>query len=325
MAFTDALANAPRPQKIAGGIVGLVIVAALGYFIVSPKSTERDVLRQRNEALQAEVAKARVEEAGLRTFRAQADALRKRLDLAKGRLPSEREIPGLYRQISDLALQAGLAVALFAPKPAEDKDNVDRDPDHGERRGHLPSARGLLLPDRAHSPDRESRRLSPRRRRASDRHLAGGADAGHLSVPARGLATARRHPRRPSAGVPSATRPPDPRSHTMTAERVGRASPDSEITRGGLARPHGLGDRLRRRRAAESTAGRGSAHARGGRDGDGSGQAGPCGAAQGARAGTALAAAFVRRQGAAGSLRAHRRSPKTSRRGCRSRRSSSRE
>jgi type IV pilus assembly protein PilO len=128
MAFTDALANAPRPQKIAAGIVGLVIVAALGYFIISPKSTERYALRQKNEALQAEVAKARAEEAGLRTFRAQADALRKRLELAKGRLPSEREIPGLYRQLSDLALQAGLAVALFAPKPAEDKETVTEIP-----------------------------------------------------------------------------------------------------------------------------------------------------------------------------------------------------
>ena len=128
MAITDVLANAPRPQKIAAGIVGLVIVTALGYFMVSPKSAERDVLRQKNEALQAEVAKARVEEAGLRTFRAQADALRKRLELAKGRLPSEREIPGLYRQVSDLALQAGLAVALFAPKAPEDKDTVTEIP-----------------------------------------------------------------------------------------------------------------------------------------------------------------------------------------------------
>jgi type IV pilus assembly protein PilO len=128
MAFTDVLANAPRPQKIAVGIVGLVIVAALGYFIVSPKSAERDALRQRNVVLQAEVEKARAEEAGLRTFRAQADGLRKRLELAKGRLPSEREIPGLYRQISDLALQAGLAVALFAPKPGEDKDTVTEIP-----------------------------------------------------------------------------------------------------------------------------------------------------------------------------------------------------
>jgi type IV pilus assembly protein PilO len=129
MAITDVLVNAPRSQKIAAGVAGLVIVAALGYyFVVSPKTTERDALRLKNEALQAEVAKARVEEAGLRTFRAQADALRKRLELAKGRLPSEREIPGLYRQVSDLALQAGLAVALFAPKAPQDKDTVTEIP-----------------------------------------------------------------------------------------------------------------------------------------------------------------------------------------------------
>src|SRR5262245_53808788 len=124
MALTDPFDNAPRPQKIAAGIIGLVIVAAIGYFVVSPKLAERESLRQRNETLQAEVMKARADEASLRQFRTQAEALRRRLEVAKSRLPSEREIPGLYRQISDLAAQAGLAVALFATKPAEEKDTV---------------------------------------------------------------------------------------------------------------------------------------------------------------------------------------------------------
>lgn len=128
MAFTDVFANAPRPQKIAFGIILLVIVAALGYFVISPKTAEREALRVKNDTIQAEVAKARLEEASLRQFRAQAEALRRRLEVAKGRLPSEREIPALYRQLSDLAVQSGLAVALFAPRPAEDKDNVSEIP-----------------------------------------------------------------------------------------------------------------------------------------------------------------------------------------------------
>jgi type IV pilus assembly protein PilO len=128
MAFTDVFATAPRPQKIVAGLFGLLIVAALGYFIISPTTTEREALRQRLDGLQAEVAKARVEEAGLRAFRAQAEALKRRLATAKTRLPSEREIPGLYRQVSDLAHQSGLAVALFAPKPAEDRENVTEIP-----------------------------------------------------------------------------------------------------------------------------------------------------------------------------------------------------
>jgi len=124
MAFSDAIASAPRPQKIAGGLIVLVIVAAVGYFMISPKLTERETLRQRNAALQAEVLKARADEANLRPFRLQAEALRKRLEAARVRLPSEKEIPALYRQISDLALQSGLLVALFAPKAPEDKDSV---------------------------------------------------------------------------------------------------------------------------------------------------------------------------------------------------------
>jgi Tfp pilus assembly protein PilO len=83
-------------------------------------------------ALQAEGESAR-REAGLRTFRAQSDSLRKRLDLARGRLPSG-EIPGLYRQISELAQQAGLAVALFAPKPAR-TGTVTEIPITSDRRG----------------------------------------------------------------------------------------------------------------------------------------------------------------------------------------------
>jgi type IV pilus assembly protein PilO len=124
MAITDVFTTAPLPQKIAAGIMGLAVVAAIGYFAISPKVTERQVLRQRNEVLVAQVVKARADEATLRRFRAQAEALKKRLETAQARLPSEREIPGLYRQLSDLALQSGLAVTLFASRPAEERDTV---------------------------------------------------------------------------------------------------------------------------------------------------------------------------------------------------------
>jgi type IV pilus assembly protein PilO len=128
MALNDVFANTPRPQKIAAGVIGLVVLAALGYFLLSPKGSERDALRQRNDALTAEVTRARTDEINLRPFRAQAETLRRRLEAAKSRLPLEREIPGLYRQLSDLALESGLAVALFTSKPAEDRDTVSEIP-----------------------------------------------------------------------------------------------------------------------------------------------------------------------------------------------------
>ena len=125
MGLRDTFNEAPRSQKILAGLLGLATVAGLCYFgLISPKQDERTGLMQQNDALQAEVLKARADEANLRAFRLQAAALRKRLEIAKQRLPSQKEIPGLYRQISDLAFQSGLAVALFAPKPPADHDIV---------------------------------------------------------------------------------------------------------------------------------------------------------------------------------------------------------
>src|SRR5215510_1019190 len=121
MAFLDPITNAPRPQKIVAGIVSLVVISVLGYvLLVSPKLDERQSLRQRNDGLQADVARATADEANLRPFRAQAEALRKRLQAAKERLPSEKEMPALYRQLSTLASQSGLQLAAFSPKPPAD-------------------------------------------------------------------------------------------------------------------------------------------------------------------------------------------------------------
>ncbi len=129
MGALDPLINAPRPQKLIFGAMLLVIVGALGYFLlISGSRAERDTLREENEVRRAEVLKAKADEANLRPFRAQAEALRKKLELAKERLPSEREIPQVYRQVSDLATQSGLGVSLFQPKPAEDRDVLSEVP-----------------------------------------------------------------------------------------------------------------------------------------------------------------------------------------------------
>ena len=129
MGALDPIVNASRPQKLILGAVVLVIVAALGYFLpISGARAERDTLLVENEVRRAEVLKARADEANLRPFRALAEALRKRLEAAKERLPSEREIPQVYRQVSDLAARSGLGVSLFQPKPTEDRDVLSEVP-----------------------------------------------------------------------------------------------------------------------------------------------------------------------------------------------------
>jgi type IV pilus assembly protein PilO len=122
MAIYDPLLNLPKTQKVAIGIIGLVAVGALAFFLlIQPTWDERDALWNRNETLRAKVVQARADEANLRPFRVQAAALRKRLEAAQERLPLEREVPRLYRQVSDLAIQSGLGLALFQPRASEEK------------------------------------------------------------------------------------------------------------------------------------------------------------------------------------------------------------
>ena len=129
MGALDSIVNAPRQQKLIFGAMVLVIVGGLGYFfLISSSRAARDTLLEENEVRRAEVLKAKADEANLRPFRALAEALRQRLEAAKERLPSEREIPGVYRQVSDLATQSGLGVSLFQPKPAEDRDVLSEVP-----------------------------------------------------------------------------------------------------------------------------------------------------------------------------------------------------
>jgi type IV pilus assembly protein PilO len=122
MAIYDPLLAMPKPQKIAIGVIGLVALGALSFFLlIQPKWEERDALWNRNETLRAKVVQARADEANLRPFRVQAAALRKRLEAAQERLPLEREVPRLYRQVADLAIQSGLGLALFQPRAPEER------------------------------------------------------------------------------------------------------------------------------------------------------------------------------------------------------------
>ena len=122
MAF-EIITQAPRPQKIIFGVVVLAILLAGGYFLLlSPKMAEVSGLKQQQAAKDAELNQSRALAASLARFKEEAQALRARLETAKERLPSEREIPGLYRQVSDMAHQAGLSVSLFQPRDPATRD-----------------------------------------------------------------------------------------------------------------------------------------------------------------------------------------------------------
>jgi len=113
----DPIVNAPRSQKLVAGVMGVIVIAAAAYFLLlAPAQAEVTRLRAQLDSLQREVARSRAIVADLLKYRREAAELEARLNALKEKLPGEREIPTLYRALSDAAAAAGLGVSLFQPR-----------------------------------------------------------------------------------------------------------------------------------------------------------------------------------------------------------------
>ena len=122
-AFLAPIANAPRPQKLIFGVIGLAIIGAASWFLLlAPLGTHVQTLTTQNDAVQKDLLQARAIAADIARFRREIAVLEKTLVALTDRLPNERETPPLYRSVSDAAYQAGLAVSLFQPREAVVKD-----------------------------------------------------------------------------------------------------------------------------------------------------------------------------------------------------------
>ena len=123
--FLQSFVDGPKLPKVILGIVGVVAILAIGYFLlISPVQVRVDALVARRAQVTAELHQVRAQVAEIERFRREIAELEKRLALLKDRLPSEKETPTLYRAVSTAAEQSGLGVALFQPKAAVPKDVV---------------------------------------------------------------------------------------------------------------------------------------------------------------------------------------------------------
>src|SRR5712664_502594 len=119
----DPIVNAPRPQKLVAGVVGLIIVVAAGYFLLlAPAEAQVSQLRAQLTSLQRDVERNRAIVADLAKYRREVVELEARLNALKDRLPGEKEIPTLYRAVTDAASASGLGVSLFQPRPPVIRD-----------------------------------------------------------------------------------------------------------------------------------------------------------------------------------------------------------
>jgi type IV pilus assembly protein PilO len=124
-AIFDPIVNAPKPQKIVLGVIGLVIILAAPYFLIlSALGDQVAQLRTQNEALQQELIQSRAIAAEITRYRREVVELEAKINILKEKLPTEREMPAFYRSMSDAGIQAGLGVSLFQPRDGVTKDYV---------------------------------------------------------------------------------------------------------------------------------------------------------------------------------------------------------
>jgi type IV pilus assembly protein PilO len=124
-AIFDPIVNAPKPQKIVLGVVGLGIIIGAAYFLMlSPLQIQVGQLRAQNESLQRELVQSRAIAAEIDRYRREVVELEVKINVLKDKLPTEREMPAFYRSMSDAGIQAGLGVSLFQPRDGVTKDYV---------------------------------------------------------------------------------------------------------------------------------------------------------------------------------------------------------
>ncbi|HET9492013.1 MAG TPA: type 4a pilus biogenesis protein PilO [Methylomirabilota bacterium] len=92
------------------------LVGAAYVFLISPIEHRIDLLSAEQASLQRELVESRRIVADLERFRREIAELQQQIDVAKEKLPTEKDIPPLYRTLSDAAFQSGLGVALFQPR-----------------------------------------------------------------------------------------------------------------------------------------------------------------------------------------------------------------
>jgi Tfp pilus assembly protein PilO len=116
-AFLDPIVNLPKLHKLLLGALGVVVLVVVAWmFLMSPARARIAALEAQRATLEREIAQNRTVLAQLAVFQRQAQDIERKLTVLTEKLPTEREMPPLYRSVSDAASRAGLAVSLFQPR-----------------------------------------------------------------------------------------------------------------------------------------------------------------------------------------------------------------
>ena len=121
--FLGKVENLSKAQRILiSAALFIVILAVFIYFFYWPKFEKIASLKAELTKIEAKLATAKRNAAGLKKFQAKIKEAEAQFNMAMKKLPEKEEIPSLLTAISDSGQAAGLDFLLFEPKAEKKKE-----------------------------------------------------------------------------------------------------------------------------------------------------------------------------------------------------------
>lgn len=122
-AIFDPIVNLPKQAKLGIGFGILAVIAGLSYyFVFAPVQGRIAKLEKDLAGLKTEIAQNKANLAALESLKKQAGEVEKKLAALTEKLPSEKEMPQIYRAVNETVFQSGLDIGSFEPRDPRVRD-----------------------------------------------------------------------------------------------------------------------------------------------------------------------------------------------------------
>lgn len=111
------LKKLPKAARIAVAVVpSVIIIVLVVMLVVMPKQKDISKLKKEIDGQTNEIAKSRLMAEKLDVLKVENEKLKKKLDALKEKLPEEKEVSSLLKQISDEAAKATVDILTWKPE-----------------------------------------------------------------------------------------------------------------------------------------------------------------------------------------------------------------
>jgi type IV pilus assembly protein PilO len=106
----------PNQKKMLMFIPPVVIVALVVYLFIIPAMDDRTKFMDKIDNQSKEINLLKTKTASLNALRSENEKLKAELMVLQRKLPEEKEVSGLLKQVSELVIQSGMEITLWRPR-----------------------------------------------------------------------------------------------------------------------------------------------------------------------------------------------------------------